>query len=445
MLSYLSFAGRAALAGFAFGLLAALPAQASSVEGSVYTVSRHGDALLRGNINAINGEVYLAAGPSRSRDCTGGAIRDGSYYYQVTDRRTGKLITTQPITSRRFEVQGGVIRNPQGSAGDATDCGSHTIALPERSPFTDKNPNMLIGVTRVSDFEKICGRGVDCGTRGFASKRTFWRRYQMRTDNVGTAEITAFRFYDANANGRYDKAEVGMPDWIALLTADHMDNYEQFDEHALIQVRVLPGKYAMGIVTGRNNNWFNSATLTKGHDGEPNYVSFEVKPNEKRTIAFGAYCTLPTGQDPWFWKQGREGEPMVTGDDLAALRALNLRNRDGSHFDPDTPQEFATWIGSENVASQSQYLSIALASMTLSVRHGFADPKSHIMPARKALGVLMAEANTSLGVDGNVQQGDAEHARQVRLTVTLISLPDSNFDGQVGVLPSKPCGFRVPF
>ncbi|MFC0679796.1 hypothetical protein ACFFGH_18300 [Lysobacter korlensis] len=428
----------------ALSLFAAPAVQAHPVEGSIHTVSRHGDPLLWGSVNAINGEVYMAGGPTRAPDCDNGVLKDGSYYYQVTDRRTGRLITAQPITSRRFEVQGGLIRNPRWSDGDETDCGSHTIAMPTRSPYTPKNPNMLIAVTRVSDYERICGRGVDCGARGFESKRTFWRRYQMRTDNVGIAEITAFRFYDANANARYDKDEVDMPEWIALLTADHMDRYEQFDEFGLIQVKVLPGRYAMGIVDGRHGYpWHETATLTKGHDGSPGYVRFELKPNEKRTIAYGAYCVVPTGQDPWYWREG-EGATLVDAQDLAALRSLNLRNTDGSHFDPWSLNDYSVWVSIDR-GSLSKELSVAIGSMTLSIRNGFSNPMSPIMPIRSSLGDLLSAANTSLAADGDARPGDAEYATQSRLQPAIANLPDSNFEGTTGVLPATPCAPDIPF
>ena len=52
------------------------------------------------------------------------------------------------------------------------------------------------------------------------------------------------------------------------------------------------------------------------------------------------------------------------------LRNLNLRNADGSNFDPTTPAQVKTWLSKATATNMAYMLSAQLAAMALNVNNG---------------------------------------------------------------------------
>jgi hypothetical protein len=86
--------------------------------------------------------------------------------------------------------------------------------------------------------------------------------------------------------------------------------------------------------------------------------------------------TQPTDeQDPrtiGFWGN-KNGAKLIGEDDLAMLRALCLRNADGTNFDPTTFAQLDTWLQNANATNMAYMLSAQLAAMELNVFNGKVD------------------------------------------------------------------------
>ncbi len=97
-------------------------------------------------------------------------------------------------------------------------------------------------------------------------------------------------------------------------------------------------------------------------------------------LDFGNYCRVDFGKTLGFWSN-RNGEKVMTGMVMAAvlgeLSALNLRNADGSHFDPTKYSDFRSWILSATATNMANMLSAQMAATYLSAK------------AANALGVMV--------------------------------------------------------
>src|SRR5712664_4603576 len=89
--------------------LAAVASTAEAgVSGAIFTTTVTGSAV---NANQYESKcaVYLDGGPGPHAPATAAGLPDGDYYFQVTDPSGGQLLSTDPVSNRRFHVTGGVI------------------------------------------------------------------------------------------------------------------------------------------------------------------------------------------------------------------------------------------------------------------------------------------------------------------------------------------------
>jgi len=125
--------------------------------------------------------VYLDGGPGPHAPKRAPGLPDGDYYFQVTDQSGQALLSTDPVSNRKFHVSGGVITAFTGTGGAAHPTGvdqdnagrkAITIQLANSSCPTDylKTPNAgnlyRVWVTPVASFvgkpanvDNACGRG----------------------------------------------------------------------------------------------------------------------------------------------------------------------------------------------------------------------------------------------------------------------------------------------
>src|SRR5262249_27145014 len=66
----------------------------------------------------------------------------------------------------------------------------------------------------------------------------------------------------------------------------------------------------------------------------------------------------------------KNGQKTITADDLTYLRSLNLRNADGSVFDPTTAAQVSAYLLGANATNMANMLSAQLIATALNVRHG---------------------------------------------------------------------------
>ncbi len=199
----------------------ALPA-AAQVPGAILTVDGSGAAR---QTFAHRGDVFLAAGTSATPCRAAEFLSDGDYYFQVTDSTGVRLLSTDPVSERRFTVAHGVIATiatadpiaPRPHAGGApTACGSATLNL---APFADVGPgeaSYLVWITPVSRLDgdpdvidPVCGAGCFHGFRPEFSRILSFRVEDKRNCQP-TFCASGVKFQDANGNGVRDTGEAGI-------------------------------------------------------------------------------------------------------------------------------------------------------------------------------------------------------------------------------------------
>jgi hypothetical protein len=171
---------RSTILTFAFALLALsmphVPAQAKGVSGAIFTTDVNG-SVVNGNQYASKCDVYLDGGPGPNAPAKAAGLPDGDYYFQVTDPSGEQLLSTDPVSNRKFRVAGGVIVAHTGSHMTGIDqdhwqAGAITIRLADTSCPADflSTPNnggvYKVWATPAADFvgdptavDNVCGNG----------------------------------------------------------------------------------------------------------------------------------------------------------------------------------------------------------------------------------------------------------------------------------------------
>lgn len=89
---------------------------------------------------------------------------------------------------------------------------------------------------------------------------------------------------------------------------------------------------------------------------------------------------LGEGGDPrtkGFW-QNKNGQKLISDDDIAMLNECCLRNEDGSDADFANKRQFKGWIKKARAKNMAYMLSAQMAAMKLNVAEGFVDGSSLI-------------------------------------------------------------------
>jgi hypothetical protein len=166
----------------------------AGVSGAIFTTTVNGSAV---NANQYDSkcDVYLNGGPGPHAPARAAGLPDGDYYFQVTDPNGSTLLSTDPVSNRRFHVSGGIVTaftgtggppHPTGIDQDHAALGAITISMANSSCPTDflntpNNGNVYkVWATPVSSFvgnpanvDNVCGNGC---FHGFVPS-------QSKTDN----------------------------------------------------------------------------------------------------------------------------------------------------------------------------------------------------------------------------------------------------------------------
>ncbi len=125
--------------------------------------------------------------------------------------------------------------------------------------------------------------------------------------------------------------------------------------------------------------------------------------------------------------------------------SLNLRNADGSNYDPASYSAFRTWLLNATGTNMAYMLSAQLAATSLDVAHGFVKGSALIYAPGTAsanslgfasVNAVVAEANTELGVHGLVLSGNSFRSYQERLKNAL-----DNANNNRSFVQPAPCAF----
>jgi hypothetical protein len=258
-----------------------------------------------------------------------------------------------------------------------------------------------------------------------------------------TGQITACKFYDFNADGEFD-GEQSLSGW--PMTISPLDGAPE----AATQFT----NSSDGCVTWTNLNASLTYTVTEGTPTQTNW--FASTPTSVSDLSvgdtplFGNYCTVPSGGKTLGFWSNKNGQALITGAQLCALNALNLKDAGGSDFNPvagcSSPSSSQTsvgktalknWLLSANATNMAYMLSAQLTAMKLSLLNGLVDGNSFDLCSDKTVHDLVTAANTALGADGYTPAGDEPNrSTQEDLKNCLDAL---NNNGPV--VPTTPCTY----
>ena len=173
-------------------------------------------------------------------------------------------------------------------------------------------------------------------------------------------------------------------------------------------------------------------------------VQVSAVAGDRTTVRFGNVCVggggaLGTG----FWTN-KNGQALFGSDDLALMVSLNLRNANGSAFDPASYSAFKDWLKA-SATNMAYDLSAQLAIMSLNVLNGEVNGSSLISAAGAAganaagfgtVNALMNEANTELGLHGLTPVGNPFRGYQTALRDAFVSANENKTFAQ-----PAPCAF----
>ena len=245
--------------------------------------------------------------------------------------------------------------------------------------------------------------------------------------NIPQGTVTGMKYYDANTSGQ-NESEAGISGWrisqggaaIATLTTGAGGTFT---------TTLDPGTYSFTEIVAaapwtQTGNTFNQSSTSGGATTSLAAKSYTVvipndQPSTVSGLYFGNVCVgAGGGLTMGFWSN-KNGQALITAGDLTMLTGLNLRNANGSNFDPATKDLYRTWLLNANATNMAYMLSAQLSAMELNVAHGFVSGGSLIYaPGTTSangagfatVNAVMAEANTELGLHPDTTSGSSGDA-----------------------------------
>jgi hypothetical protein len=409
------------VAGLALALaLIAAPAQAVPLPGAIFTT----DSACSGvnvNIFASKGDVYLDGGPAHPNAA---GLPDGAYYVRVTTP-SGDLLGTSVGAGDEKPF---VVTNGEGNCVQLS--------------------NVLIKASDASQgYDNTTNPGGEY--KVWASKDATFPNDGSKTDNFKAPEdgvvppqedephLLVQKFYDANANGVKDGLEGFITGWkINIHDGLNIDRFTPVD------VILAADDYVVTEYLPVQPNWF----LTTGNN--PANVTLAL--NVDQTVTFGNVCTgAGGGLTLGFWSN-KNGQALVTAPDLGLLTGLNLKNANGSNFDPATNTALKNWLLSGSATNMAYMLSVQLAAMELNVFNGNVSPTALIYaPATLSANAagfatvqaVMDEANTDLGLAGHNITTSGTPGAVFRADQEELKNALDNANNNKTFAQSQPCAF----
>ena len=381
-------------AGGASAVLAAPP-----LPGAIFTT----DSTCTGvniNIYSAKDAVYLDGGPAHPGAA---GLPDGDYFVQVTDP-SGATVLGKTLTAA-VSVSG----------GEFAQCY-------QLSQILLAEPDFL--VNGYSDTPNNGGEyKVWVSTDGtFTNNSTKTDNFKVKPSEEepeqGTLEV--IKFYDANANGINDDNQL-ITGWQIQIKHDHTPDEDHtnpdFIRDSAVSIILDPGPYVVTESTPVETNWL---VMT------PNPVSADVAAGETTRVEFGNLCLGGGGgKTLGFWSNKNGQATMTNGPggmtgELAVLSGLNLRNANGTDFNPTTYAAFRTWLLSASATNMAYMLSAQLSATSLNVLNGGVSAGALVHApgcgangsAFITIGALTTAANDSLAVNGLTVADSPERANQ---------------------------------
>jgi len=351
----------------------------AALTGAIYTteVDANGDCTgVDINLYESKLDVYVDGGPRHVGNGT--QLPDGDYYIQVTDPSgksvLGSSVNNDASTESTTQTPVKVVDGSFEECYQLWAVVSYKQGSKTKQGYKDTPNNG--GVYKV-----------------WISKSTTFENSTNKTDNFKVlenkdaepAQITVRKFYDANNNGVWDDGEVEIDDWVVHM--DYPSDYDDLDGDVFTP-------WSDFVPAPKNGTW--AYTITERMPSEsscgfwaastPTSVTIYVEAGGSYTVTFGNYCLKAadvTMSTKGFW-HNKNGSEMVTSDDLAGLRALNLVDGNGNAFDPtessfdegeklsDSPYDLSPWLvdgGSSDASHVRENFAQQLAAFYLNAQH----------------------------------------------------------------------------
>jgi DNA-binding beta-propeller fold protein YncE len=243
--------------------------------------------------------------------------------------------------------------------------------------------------------------------------------------------LDVVKYYDANTNGQLDPGESTIAGWKVQIGSTGYSTPKS--------LKVDPGVYQVTEAKPKQTNWLRTAAGS---------VQVSAAAGDRTTVRFGNVCVGAGGAlGKGFWRN-KNGQALFGSDDLASMVSLNLRNANGSTFDPSSYSVFNSWLQGSSSKNVAYDLSAQLAAMRLNVLNGKVSGSSLISAPGTAsanaagfatVSDLMNEANAELGLHGLTTSGSPFRAYQSTLRDALTNANDN----KTFVQPA-PCSFSFP-
>jgi hypothetical protein len=370
------------------------------------------------NIYDAKDDVYLDGGPTH----TGAAgLPDGYYYVQVTDPSGNPVLGTSvgSTSETPVHVTDGVFDDCYQLSKLVWKSGSDPL-VQGFNDTTNPGGEYKVWVSDRSDFD--------------TSKTDNFQVKEIVVPPPPQSTLHVTKYYDANANGLKDVGESDITGWQVNLTGDQNNPY--LTPHDFV---VTPGTYTVGEGTPVQTNWFHTTDTS---------VTTTVADGDTANIKFGNVCIGGgTGALTLGYWSNKNGQKATTAADLTFLAGLNLRNANGSDFNPTSTSGLSSWLLNANATNMAYMLSAQLAAMELNVRHGVDGNALVYAPGATGanaagfitVNALMIEANMSLGTNPLTIASGSVRTYQEALKTAL-----DKANNNLNFVQSSPCTFSFP-
>jgi hypothetical protein len=346
------------------------------------------------NNYASKGDVYMSGGPSAA------GLSNGTYYFAVlvpgfqndgflegaagnlsdeTQSADDKSDATvlgagggDPVACRTFSVTDNEISDNSSGCAHPEGTSPNSRRIIQLSPYDDTTNNGGVYILAI------------CQTGATSPSQCKYDAFRVKADGTVTnfGVVSGGKYYDANENGQWDPTEDGIAGWPinfsdgvsgTLTTASDGTFSDTFvaDDYTFAEVQAGSPWVQTGEVAPSQAQATGGASVTLNAD--KTYSVSLVDNSEVTGLYFGNVCRLtPGGLTMGFWSN-KNGQKLFTNADLAALVALNLRNANGSAFDPASYAAYKTWLLSATATNMAYMLSAQMSATVLNIRHGITD------------------------------------------------------------------------
>lgn len=392
--------------------------------GAIFTTTADGTATNANTVYLTKDDVYLNGGPTHPGAA---GMDDGFYYVQVTAPSGIPVLGVSPGAAVQV-TNGEFAQLYQLSA--IVNTASSGFTLPGYDDTTNPGGEYKVWVSKTADFFPDLSKTDN---------------FKVRDGGGGpggddTAILQIVKFYDTNANGVQDDvvAEPAITGWLFHVSDDiHLDRWTP-----ITLILAAPGTYTIYEMSPLEPAWIHTT---------PDVVQLSLGVGTQDTEMFGNVCLGQRGGLTLGFWSNKNGQKATTTADLVYLSGLNLRNGNGTMFDPTTTAQLSRWLLNANAVNMANMLSAQLAAMELNVRHtavsGVAGDYILYRPELNQFGItynsgfitvntLMAEANAALA-DPNGYTITAGPVRTYQEALKN-ALDDANNNRAIYVLPPSP-------